>query len=380
MFHRFSKIVITESSASGRAHPAVGDVGYLNNMYLFFLDKFILLDAFFFSYRSDKGKSKTRCERKRFVVDLGMTPRLKRKLELYGVPKSFFAKNGCAFNLTPTSYRLVNNVLIEPPEIFHLWRREFTRQGDLISKSKIKIPYGQIALSPTRRNIMELAGANELRCWIECSLPLLTAVLYTTANQDPSIISDLITSGKYARRLLGVVSTRAMHEKMVVEIRKGVRKNFKPLKVRALTEEVQMLRSLGANILRNCEDHILWMCQNDKDVSIYKGAFASACSAFGVVGAHQDMTSLKLVRKMPVKKMAMSIPNPVVKILTEMVIRCLLEPGDTEKRLINLRRVGVVPWSHPKTMSIAAKAEEIKRKAENSSAALNRIFEENLGL
>ena len=104
MFQRGQKILILESSASRRAHPAVGDIGYLNNMYLFFKDRFILLDMFILTYKSDIKAGKDRCERKRFLIDLGINERLRYKLSRTGLPKKFFARNSHMANLTPAGY------------------------------------------------------------------------------------------------------------------------------------------------------------------------------------------------------------------------------------------------------------------------------------
>jgi len=190
MFQRGKKIVILESSAGKKTHPRTGDVGYLDNMYLFTNDKFILLDAFFFQYGANSKHNKDRVEKKRFIIDLGMKSKLGLNIS-NGVPLKFFV-NKYHINLTSTGYAttILNDVetLIDYPLIhsnYGIWNsvRRSTKNNFAnvhISKELYKIPYGHIALFSSRYSSkykIEERGDNEFIAWIRSMVPIISSML-----------------------------------------------------------------------------------------------------------------------------------------------------------------------------------------------------------
>jgi len=85
MFYRGQKVQVIKSNASRKAHPRKGDTGYLNNMFLFPREKFILTDIFFFLFNGKERKS----EHKKFILDLGMDKATKHAIRK-GANKLFF--------------------------------------------------------------------------------------------------------------------------------------------------------------------------------------------------------------------------------------------------------------------------------------------------
>jgi hypothetical protein len=76
MIRRGQKIRILSSSLrDSHQHPNVGDVGYLSNVFFLPAHRLLLVNAFFTSYKGEKPG--TRCERKRFFIDLDSPPWIK---------------------------------------------------------------------------------------------------------------------------------------------------------------------------------------------------------------------------------------------------------------------------------------------------------------
>ena len=190
MFQRGQKIIILESSADRKTHPRAGDIGYLDNMYLFINDKFILLDAFFFKYTIDNKQNKDRVEKKRFIIDLGMQKNLKFNMS-NGVPIKFFV-NKYHINLTSTGYTIgvskdTENI-VEYPLIYSnygIWNslRRSAKDNSVnthLSKELYKIPYGHITLFSNKYNSkykIEERSNNEFIAWIRSMTPVISSML-----------------------------------------------------------------------------------------------------------------------------------------------------------------------------------------------------------
>jgi len=73
MVRRGQKIkILTSSLRDSHQHPNVGDVGYLSNVFFLPAYRLLLVNAFFTSYKGEKPGS--RCERKRFFIDIESPP------------------------------------------------------------------------------------------------------------------------------------------------------------------------------------------------------------------------------------------------------------------------------------------------------------------
>jgi hypothetical protein len=191
MFHRGQRIIVTESSASGKTHPAVGDVGYLNNVHLFYKDRFILADGFFFAYKADKNRS--RCERKRFIIDLGMSGNLRRKMQMVGLNRNFYVeKEENTVNLTSVGYwnsggsrGLRDLPFVRGPHgIFPM---------ESIIDKPVKIPIVNIKAFPGKYSMLN-QYKEELDAWSRCFWPALSSHLVIFGSHDPISIPGRIKS------------------------------------------------------------------------------------------------------------------------------------------------------------------------------------------
>ena len=363
MFQRASKIIITESSASRRAHPAVGDIGYLNNMYLFFADRFILLDAFFFSYPSDKGNKKNRCERKRFIIDLGMTEKLKHKLKTYGIPKIFFTENDYVTNLTLAGHKISGSVLVESPDVSSMWYRTINRKMQSRMKVATKIPYGHIALAPTRKRSIELDGMGAVRCWIECMLPVFNAeILHIIDHGVSTPIANKASDLYYMIDFCTKVILKAGEN--VIILRKDAISRFGGLDLKSTVKNVQLVHAMSKSLLHNCDTKILM----DKSNWIPMDMFSKEWSKYGIEHAYK-------------RKMAGHGPGTsgvIVKFLTNLFFRHIIMPGNTESGLLSMNEAHALRWKPSKITEMSKELEDMKRAADFGSAALNRIFERDL--
>ena len=180
MLHRGRKILIIESSASKNAHPNVGDIGYLNNVYLFTKKKFILADAFFCQYKKDVDKNATRIEKKAFIIDLGMSSSLQYEIKKKGVTKRRLLNDSSMINLAPVMYnKSFFPFLISAGGI---WLKK-----EPIS-TPIKIPIVNIAnigyvLSETRSL---MSKAKEITSWYACFSEVIRASEFIGNNTSES--------------------------------------------------------------------------------------------------------------------------------------------------------------------------------------------------
>jgi len=186
MFQRGQKIVVLESSAKSGIRPRAGDVGYLDNLYLFPGLRFILLDAFFFAYNGD---NRDRVEKKKFMIDLGMNRNIRFKISHGGMPVKFFIDNIDLVNLSSVGYRMRtpnkgNQLFTSYPQMYSnygIWpllkkRLEVNPVEDKI----VKIPYGQIALFNTKfthKYSMVECDEVELTAWLRSMMPMVGSAL-----------------------------------------------------------------------------------------------------------------------------------------------------------------------------------------------------------
>jgi len=366
MFQRASKIIITESSSQKRAHPAVGDVGYLNNMYLFFVDQFILLDAFFFSYKSDRKEKKDRCERKRFIIDLGMSKQLKRKLKDYGVPKSFFIKNKYVANLTISGHKVSGAIRAESPNMGSMWYRTLNKKAKSLLGNTVKIPYGQIALAPRRKNSILSDGPGALKCWIECMLPIVgTEILFVPGGTQDTPITNIVNDFYYAR-LDRYTNIRAVGIGTSIGLRKDVLNRFEYFgsSMHRLIEGLQRAHALSNFLLHNCDMNIL----TDRSQRMYMDLFSKDWNKYGIKHAY-SREGVKIRTRVPVM---------IIKFVVGFFFRSIIMPGDTESKLLSMNKSDALKWKPSKIAERSKELEDMKRAAEFDSAALNRIFERDL--
>ena len=182
MFYRGQKVVISESNVDGRKHPAVGDEGYVSNVFLFPVERFVLMNLFMSSYK--KGGS--RCEQKKLIIDVGMSDETRKTLEK-GVNKLYFVTKRY-INLTPSflykgNAKLSNGLsyiqVFGFPQLigtYGIWSRYVsnTTKRDRYHDKETIIPIGHIVPCKRmgHRSHLEII---ELHAWIKAITPNLVA-------------------------------------------------------------------------------------------------------------------------------------------------------------------------------------------------------------
>ena len=179
MFRRGQKIIVVESSAKGGVHPKKNDIGYLDNLYLFPADRFILMDALFFGYGNDIKKNIARkAEKKRLIIDLGMKPKL-----LSNITKNRMSRQAF-FNLIPiclTSVGYTTNIqdgfrdYPRPIGPCGIWDRNSSAMANQ-NTSGVKIPYGNIApfsRFSNRKYSLKDCHDEELSAWLRTMNPMI---------------------------------------------------------------------------------------------------------------------------------------------------------------------------------------------------------------
>ena len=342
MFQRGQKIVILESSASKRSHPAGGDAGYLDSAYFFFKHRFILFDAFFLTYNTDIKKGKDRCEKKRFIVDMGMKKILKYKLQREGLPKKFFINNKYVSNLTPAGYLFDNNY-VEAPSIGSMWSRIYTHKGAYRLNSCVKIPYGQIAFVPNYKRSLSEESINLISCWIRCLTPLVSAEIGTLSVGG---IDNMDSIPQIASRVYYDVFT----------------KNQQHNSTKKAIEGLRLVQVMSKFFLNSCDKNIL----KDPIFRAHRNSINSIWRTTDTV----DMI-VKAIDKD-------NIPRHVLKSVIGLYFRTILTADDAKNQLAQLSMTGFLPWSSTIVSRRSADLKKVKQAGNSDSAALNRLFEEKL--
>jgi len=245
MLDRGKKIVVTKSSAKGKQHPSVGDIGYIRNAVLFPTRRFILTDIFFCSF-GKQDKNTNRCEKKRFIIDLGINQDTKQKLSK-GVSRMFFNRNyvnlNCIDYLIP--YTEVPNV-IAGAGIFER----------LTTNSNIKIPFGHIAYLDDRTNLA-VCNIGEFRSWINS---LLTVACYS---------GKFFTNRNLKTKVISLIPSNTEINRYVYIAKKQIDEKYRDSAVRCIRYEQatnkKYVESMLSSLICSAENNI--EMKNVKDLS-----------------------------------------------------------------------------------------------------------------
>lgn len=178
MFNRGKRIEIIKSSRQGSSGLKIGDLGYLENMFLFLNERFILASAIFL-----KGK-KHRLEKKRFIIDLGMDEKSKLGILHQHTSRDFFASKQ-QLNLLPIIYdsRCGSDHIwqfINYPDLFNscggVWNNK-----EVKNLSKIKIPICDIKLSPIKKSLLSYNNI-EFEAWLRSIITIPIFLIYVNLN------------------------------------------------------------------------------------------------------------------------------------------------------------------------------------------------------
>jgi len=341
MFQRGQKIVILESSASRKSHPAVGDAGYLDSAYFFFKHRFILFDAFFLTYNTDTKRGKDRCEKKRFIIDMGMKKILKYKLRREGIPKKFFVNNRYISNLTLAGYLFDNNY-IEAPSIESMWSRIYTQEGIYRLNSCVKIPYGQIAFIPNYKRSISEESTNLIGCWLRCLAPVLSAEINT-----------LSVGGVDGMNSISKLASHIYYDSFTRNKYGSVKKSI---------EGLRLVQVMAKSSLDSCDKSIL----KNPIFREYRNGINLMWHTTNIVDS--------IVKAIDQD----SIPRHVLKAIINLYFRVILTTDDTKDQLAELSMAGFLPWNSAMVGKRSADLRKVKQAANSNSAALNRLFEEKL--
>lgn len=193
MFYRGQKVIITASTVKDRMHPAVGDTGYIENMFLFPNEHLILMSLIMCSYKKNDARS----EHKKFILDLGIHPSVRDKLKS-GVNKLFFLSKNSVNLLPAFMYRNKIKVtngnkydyMVPFPQIvgtYGIWTG-YTRKevkNNVQSDKPVIIPIGHIKACTDKCAIHTLP-VMEIKSWVRSVLPNIVAAttLYPLLNNN----------------------------------------------------------------------------------------------------------------------------------------------------------------------------------------------------
>jgi len=363
MFHRGQRIIIKSSSAKKRAHPNVGDIGYLGSAFLFYKNRFILIDGEFFSYPGyEDGERKS--ERKRFIVDLGINSSLQRKMKLEGLPREWFLTNTCVTNLNPVHIDVDGGIWRENPNISTVWPTIYElcmssakHMNNL--KRKVKIPIGQISLFGQCKHRVGKYGVNDIESWVRIMSPFLD-VSYRAGSRIGTL--DDVWLRMY--KLYESIRSFVILEKEYVNSRQYF---FK------LSPKAAELRSCHTAVVKALKQiqAIVEMQWFKKDQYIIDRLIAS-----NVRSILRDTIQKKGIGELINGNIRSTDSGTLWSMVAAILFRALIIQGNTYNRLSLLR--DVFPFSDDWYKKKSAQIDEMKEESVSHSAALDRIFDGTL--
>ncbi len=359
MFYRGQKIIVTESSASKRHHPSVGDIGYLNNMYLFYADRFILLDAIFSSYKSDKTTEPSRCERKKLIIDLGINKHTQQKMITTGMSKKFFLNNTHIIPLTTASYSVVSNKVVNTPCIDGpdgLWNRLHNKSGKTTAKTLVKIPIGHIGLASVHSGRKGYIGQSDLKAWIRSMTPCLNTHIFELTSM-PATDKGMDSKHTIRRRashlymnLLPILKVKDVPTGTFMHLQ--ARKDLSNINIELLMNTIREFQTLSFMHINRLDDNII---NNFNNAFSDKFRVKWSLHKWGAVKRNYTWE---------------------FDVIFSIIFRAIFTPGDLYTKLIKIRRF--LPINDPNLASMCDRIHFIRKEGITSSAALARIFEEKL--
>ena len=353
MFYRGQKIIVTESSASKRHHPSVGDIGYLNNMYLFYADRFILLDAIFSSYKSDRSTEPSRCERKKLIIDLGISPRTRQKMITTGMVKKFFLNNKYVIPLTTAGYfvgadKVTNVPHMDGPD--GLWNRLNNKSGKITMGTSVKIPIGNIGLASAHSSRKEYIGHSDLKAWIRSMTPFLNAHMYELLTMGGQSTIKHRANDLYMKLSL-IFRTKDVSAGSFIQLSPD--RNLNDINRELLLDTMREFQILSFMHINRSDDRVV----NNLSPN-FSATFRDTWSVLRNWNAGKDAYTWKH------------------DIILSIMFRAMFTPGETHTKLIKIKKF--LPISDSNLASMCGRIQMIRKEGVTSSAALARIFEEKL--
>lgn len=368
MFRRGQKVRIIESNAKKRAHPATGNTGYLDNMFLFPKDHFILINLFMCSY----GESDHRVERKNFVLDLGMHNSVKNKISRVGVNKLFFMEKR-SINLNPTffltrkhryavrSYELVQAF----PQLigtYGIWpsytsvSNERNRKKD----SMFRIPCGRISIC-SEKKCRTKVNIKEFTAWIRSVSTEIISALQLFDHFYPSNGGRLNNhAGHMWKNINHIFHTETQFDDVTyLHFMENRFAKLTPVERLALINTVMQMRNMAHIAYERLTLYLIHRRSTEGLKLQYLKKHLSD-------GQMSYLLDPDFIRRSG---------GPVLTsvFITECLYRSLITKHCTADRLDQIAKF--LPSDSWSLEQMAKDAEEIKVEADSNSAALNRIFE-----
>lgn len=357
MFYRGQRIEVIESSAKGNAHPRVGDLGYLNNMFWFYKDRFILADAFFFSYRNESIKGKARSERKKFIIDLGMTSDMRRRILMGAAKVSLFAGSKQVVNLLQIAERntiISSSLETFPPLVgpYGIWYKKNKESGTRIPIVNIRNSSGRYSLLKTH--------PNEANAWIKC---LLSVVSVHLAHLPPATEENVESVHYRFREAFNQMQphliVKPMEDKIIFKLKSIYRTDI----IIRWLKFIQMLAESYA--IRDDS----WTAKNLAKDTHSGTTFSAIWQAFG-------FTEIRSTRQSGIGGTeALNYYN--LDAATSIILRSLLVAPIISRNLLILSG-NYVCWNHDIIADKAVQFGKLREEAKSGSAALARIYEEKM--
>jgi len=370
MFRRGQKIRVIESNTRNHTHPAKGDVGYLDNMFLFPKERFILVNIFFCSY----GDGDDRLERKNFVLDLGINKSTKTKISRTGVNKLFFMSKPHV-NLNPTFFLIgkqphktkVFKLVKSFPQImgtYGIWtgytsvKNKMNRDSDAL----FRIPCGNISRCSETKSRLVVSN-KEFQAWIRSILAELIPALqlFNTLYQSNGGKLNTYAMNIWHNIYLLFNLQNQYDNIQYLHLKKD---QFSAINSKSRSYVIDAVMRLRNLTFLACERLIRKLIYNQQSKGS-KSQVLTLKSKFGM-GMAEYLIDPEFAYKNNIHVLDSVFTS-------ECIYRALISEHDTAERLSQLHKY--LPLDKWDLKQIARDADEIRTDADSDSSALNRIFD-----
>jgi len=363
VFLRGQKVIVTKSTATKRSHPAVGDTGYIDNMFLFPELKCILANIFFCNYK----KGGARVEQKHFIIDIGMSH---SNITLCKRADRLFFVSEPHINLNPVllvehashRYGRIHSFpkLISTHGIWSGYSSKDNKRSAEENR-KVKIPCGKIVLYKSSRKKRSDTDITELIAWLKSVMVEIHAATHLNSyafvynhSSDFNIHSHLDSIWKYISPLfnkdhqLDNVDYLQVRDKQLDVLDKSV--------IESLVKSVSKMLSINRVYMSRLTDYFVNnSTESDKMINAINNQL-------------RYTSALKLMTKEHIrseyKKQCMFIASYIV--------RTLFTSSNVYHELSKLNGCLPASWDIEQISKIAV---DSNTEANNDCAALNRILD-----
>jgi hypothetical protein len=365
--------VINSTSLNKRAHPNVGDIGYISEAFFAWRKKFIVIGAFFFQYANDSEPC--RVERKRLILDLGMSKETLRRLQARDLNRRDFqtSNTGEFISLTTCGYTIDNGGVFDyflPHSNGGLWAKSWSSSARYITDAKSggrrrpiksRVPICEVKFYVRRYDIAS-KNSYQIRAW----LAAMSHLMFTMT--DLMVRMDVSTSEVNAKL---ISKCKALEAYAVIKEYNGVPKcelviSSRERIARAIND-IQLLALYNRKFVESQELKLMRKMMNSKHLRTAKSYW------------HQHGPE-ELLKHGDNPRDVRHVPLWLTMGMTSLIFRAVLTSGNTYHAMQGIHNFipTIIAESSKARREFCQDMDKMKMDLRESSSALNRVYDTRL--